>query len=76
MNVIVADMTEDCVSKIAAAQRTLIESQHARKSLIGHGHVSRDFALAIPREPFIHQYRQRVTELAQFCLVGFIRCEP
>ena len=76
MDVVVTDVAEDCVSKIAAAQRVLIEAQHARESLIGNSHVSRDFALAIAREPLIHQYRQRVTELAQFCLVGFIRCEP
>ena len=76
MNVIVADVAEDCVSKIATAQRVLIEAQHVRESLIGNRHISRDLALAIAREPFVHQYRQSVTELAQVCLVGCIRGEP
>ena len=64
VDVIVADVPKDCVAKISATQTILIKAQHPGKRFVGHSHVSRDFALVMTSEPFIHQNRQRMTKLA------------
>src|SRR5437773_2057212 len=76
MNVIVADVTEDRITQVAAAQILLIEAQHARECLVGHRHIGRNLALVVPREPFVHEYRQRMTKLAQLRLVLFVSGKP
>src|SRR5437016_12350489 len=64
MDVIVADVAKDCVTKIASTKTVLVEAQHPGKRCVGYGHVGRDFALIMTREPFIHQHGQGMTKLA------------
>src|SRR5438067_7546925 len=51
MHVVVADVTEDRVTQIPAAERILVELQHVSECLIGHRHIRRNLFLVVLRKP-------------------------